>query len=80
MSLNFWDDLKDMAPQCVAMLAQQSQEFHEKMIELFARKANLVSRLEFERQKQICIKLQAKIAELEQQVQDIKSKATQSEV
>ena len=74
MSPNFWDELKDMAPQCITMLAQQSQEFHEKMIELFARKANLVSRLEFERQKQICMKLQAKIAELEQQVQDFKTR------
>lgn len=77
--VNFWEDMKHMAPECIAMLSAQSHEFHAKMMELFSRKANLVSRLEFERQKQICMKLQMKIAELEQQISDFKVQMTTSQ-
>ncbi len=73
MGPGFWEGLKDRAPQCVAILAQQSREFQDKLVELITRNANLVSKEEFERQKHICSKLQERISDLEQQIASLKS-------
>ncbi len=68
IGLDFLQDLRDRAPQCFAAFAQQSVETQEKIVELIARKANLVSREDFERQKQICVRLQERISALEAQL------------
>jgi BMFP domain-containing protein YqiC len=77
MGQGLWETLKNRAPQCIASLAEQSSEFQDKLVELIARKANLVSREEFERQKHICSKLQERISDLEQKIASFQSEKTQ---
>ncbi len=71
MRSSFWGGFKEMAPQCFYQFAQQSQELHDKFVELVARKANCVSKKDFEIQKQIYARLQERIVNLEKQVNDL---------
>ncbi len=70
----FFQGLKDRMPSSVAAVCQLSLEAQQKFVELIARKANLVSKEDFERQKQICMRLLDRIQDLEQQLAELKNK------
>jgi BMFP domain-containing protein YqiC len=68
----FFSELRDRLPACFAIFAQQSVQAQSKLVELIARRAGLVSREDFERQKQICERLQNRISELEEKLEALR--------
>jgi GTP-dependent phosphoenolpyruvate carboxykinase len=67
----FLEDIQKFCPPLVTIFCEQSQQAQQKILEIFAKHASLVTLEEYERQREFCRTLSARCNQLEKKISEL---------